>query len=94
MTIQVPPEQLYALAAALRGQGEEADDVAARLAGVPEVSGPLAAAAGAFVEAHRVAGGAVAGELRWLGGAIAATADSWLGLDGSVLAPRGQAVPR
>jgi len=94
MTIQVPPEQLYALADALRGQGEEADDVAARLAGAPEVSGPLAAAAGAFVEAQRVAGGAVAGELRWRGGAIAATADSWRGLDGSVLSPRGQAVPR
>jgi hypothetical protein len=94
MTIDVPPEQLYALADALRGQGEEADDVAARLAGAREVPGPLAAAAGAFVEAHRVAGGAVAGELRWLGGTIAATADSWLGLDGSLLAPRGEAVPR
>jgi hypothetical protein len=94
MTIEVPPEQLYALADALRAQADEADDVAARLAGAPEVAGPLAAAVGAFVAAHRVAGGAVAGELRWLGGAIAATADSWLGLDGSLLAPLGEAVPR
>jgi hypothetical protein len=94
MTIEVPPEQLYALADVLRGQGDEADDVAARLAGTPDLPGPLATAVGAFLEAHRVAGGAVAGELRWLGGAIAATADSWLGLDGSLLAPRGAAVPR
>ncbi|NYJ04843.1 hypothetical protein [Petropleomorpha daqingensis] len=94
MTIEVPPEQLYALADALRAQGDEADDVAARLAGVRDAEGPLAAAAGAFLEAHRVAGCAVAGELRWLGGTIAATADSWSGLDGSLLAPRGEAVPR
>jgi len=95
MTIEVPPEELYALAAALRAQGDEADDVAARLAvAAPEVAVTLAAAVTAFLEAHRVAGGAVAGELRWLGGTIAATADSWLGLDGSLLGPRGEAVPR
>jgi hypothetical protein len=95
MSIEVPPEQLYALAAALRAQGDEADDVAARLAvATPEVAATLAAAVAAFLEAHRVAGGAVAGELRWLGGTIAATADSWLGLDGSLLAPRGEVVPQ
>jgi hypothetical protein len=94
MTIEVPPERLYALADVLRSQGDEADDVAARLAGAPDVPGPLATAVGALLEAHRVAAGAVAGELRWLGGTIAATADSWLGLDGSLLAPRGEAVPR
>ena len=94
MTIQVPPEQLYALGDALRGHAEEAEDVAARLSGAAEVAGPLAGAVAAFLEAHRVAGDAVAGELRWLGGAIAATADSWLGLDAALLAPRGEAVPR
>ena len=95
MTIEVPPEQLYALAAALRAQGDEADDVAARLGvATPEVAVTLAAAVTAFLEAHRVAGGAVAGELRWLGGTIAATADSWVGLDGSLLGPWGEAVPR
>ena len=95
MTIEVPPEQLYALAAALRAQGDEADDVVARLAvATPEIGATLAAAVAAFLEAHRVASGAVAGELRWLGGTIAATADSWLGLDGSLLVPRGEAVPQ
>ena len=95
MTIEVPPEQLSALAGALRAQGDEADDVVARLAvATPEIAATLAAAVAAFLEAHRVAGDAVAGELRWLGGTIAATADSWLGLDGSLLAPQGKAVPR
>lgn len=94
MTIEVPPEQLHALADALRAQGNEADEIATRLHGAPEVPVPLAGPVGAFLEAHGVAGAAVAGELRWLGGTIAATADSWLGLDGSMLAPRGEAVPR
>ena len=94
MTIEVPSAQLYALADALRAQGDEADEGAARLAAAPEVTGPLAGAAGAFVEAHRVAGAAVAGELRWLGGTLAAVADSWLGLDGSMPARPGVAVPR
>jgi hypothetical protein len=93
-TIEVPPGRLYALAVALRAQGDEADEVAARLAGAPEVAGPLAGPVRAFLEAHRVAGGAVAGELRWLGGTVAAVADSWLGLDGSLLPGAGHAVPR
>jgi hypothetical protein len=37
---------------------------------------------------------AVAGELRWLGGTVAAVADSWLGLDGSLLAPPGEVTRR
>jgi hypothetical protein len=94
MTIEVPPAQLYALADALRAQADEADEVAARLAAAPEVPGPLAGVAGAFLEAHRVAGAAVAGELRWLGGTVAAVADSWLGLDGTLLARPGVVVPR
>jgi hypothetical protein len=94
MTIEVPPEQLHALADALRAQAEEADEVAARLAGAPVVPGPLAGPVSAFLEAHRTAGTAVAGELRWLGGAIAAAADSWLGLDGSLVPRRDRAVPR
>ncbi|MGY1810790.1 hypothetical protein ACI8AF_25775 [Blastococcus sp. SYSU D00669] len=94
MTIEVPPEQLHALADALRAQGAEADDVAARLTAAPAASGPLAGAVEAFLEAHRTAGSAVAGELRWLGGTVAAVADSWLGLDGSLLPPPGRAVAR
>lgn len=94
VTIEVPPEQLYALADALRAQGEAAGEVTARRAGAPDVPGPLAGAVAAFLETHRVAGAAVAGELEWLGGTVAAVADSWLGLDGSLLAPRGTAVPR
>ena len=94
MTIEVPPDQLYALAGALRRQGEEADAATARLRAAPGVAGPLAGAVEAFLEAHRVAGAAVAGELRWLGGTVAAVADSWLGLDGSLVPAAGRAVPR
>jgi hypothetical protein len=94
MTIEVPPAQLYALAGALRAQSEEADEVAVRLTGVPAVPGRLGPAVEAFLEAHRTAGAAVAGELHWLGSTIAAVADSWLGLDGSLLPTRERAVPR
>jgi hypothetical protein len=94
MTIEVPPGQLYALADALRAQADEGDEITTRLAGAPALSGPLRGPAEAFLEAHRAAGTAVAGELRWLGGTIAAVADSWLGLDGSMLAPRSGVVPQ
>jgi len=94
MTIEVPPAQLYALADALRSQSEEADEVAVRLTGAPAPSGRLGTAVEAFLEAHCSAGAAVAGELRWLGSTIAAVADSWLGLDGSLLPTRDRAVPR
>ena len=88
-SIAVPPEQLYGLAESLRAQAEAATDAAARFAVPASVGGPLQAAVQGFLECHRSAAGAVAGELQWLGGAIAAIADSWLGLDGSLLAPRG-----
>src|SRR4051794_35139365 len=61
MTIEVPPAALYALADALRAQGEEADEVAVRLAGPSAVPGRLGAAVEAFLEAHRTAAAAVAG---------------------------------
>jgi hypothetical protein len=94
MTIEVPPGQLHALSDALRAQGALAEEVTRRLAAAPVGTGPLAGPAEAFLEATRAAGAAVAGELGWLGAAVAAVADSWLGLDGWLLAPRGRAVPR
>ena len=92
--ITVPPEQLYDLAESLRAQGEAATELAARFAGTAPVGGPLQAAVDGFLECHRSAAGAVAGELRWLGGTIAAVADSWLALDASLLAPPGEARAR
>ena len=50
----------------------------------------LQAAVDAFLESHRAAGRALAGELAWLGDTVAAVADSWLRLDGALLAPHGR----
>jgi hypothetical protein len=58
------------------------------------VSGSLGPAVAEFTTTARTAGRCLAGELSWLGGAVAAAADSWLGLDGSLLAVAGRAVPR
>jgi hypothetical protein len=93
-TIDVPPEQVYALAAHLGEQAPVAEEVAARLGTRPHVGGPLQPALEDFLLCHRTAAHALAGELHWLGSTLAAVVDSWLHLDGSVLAPRGQATPR
>jgi hypothetical protein len=91
MTIEVPAAEVYALGATLRGQAEEAADAATRFAGPAPVGGPLQPAVDGFLECHRTAVRALAGELDWLGRTVAAVADSWLALDGSLLTPRGQA---
>jgi hypothetical protein len=94
MTIEVPAAEVYALAAALSGQAGEADEIALRLGDCAAVGGPVQPAIDGFLACHRTAAVAVAGELRWLGGTVAAVADSWLGLDGSLLAPPGEVTRR
>jgi hypothetical protein len=94
VTIEIPAAEVYALGDALRASADVAADVAARLVGPAAVGGPLQPALDGFLECHRTAAGALAGELDWLGRTVAAVADSWLRLDGSLLAPRGQALPR
>jgi hypothetical protein len=92
MTIEMPADEVYALAAALRGEADTAEEAVARLPHGAEGAGPdLEAAAEEFLDCHRVGAGALAGELRWLGGTVAAVADSWLGLDEVLLAARGRA---
>jgi hypothetical protein len=93
-TLRVPPEEVYALAASLGEQAHPAEDVAALLAGVPAVGGPLQPALEDLFTCHRTAARALASELRWLGSTLSAVVDSWLHLDGSLLAPRGEATPR
>ncbi|MPR00153.1 hypothetical protein GB931_19980 [Modestobacter sp. I12A-02628] len=93
MTIEVLPEELYALADTLRAGSELALDVQGPL--LPEsFGGPLQAAVEEFTAGARAAAGALAGELGWLGDTVAGVADSWLGLDGSLLPARGTALPR
>ena len=92
--IEVPPAEVYALAGDLRAQAEFAREIAGRLAGPPEVGGPLQPALVEFLFCHRTAAHALAGELDALGSAIAAAVDSWLGLDRGLLGSCGRAAPR
>ena len=87
MNIEIRALEVHALAAVLRDAAGEADWIGVRLAGSPPVGGPLQPAVDAFLDCHRTAGQALAGELRWLGSAVAAAADSWVRLDGSLVAP-------
>ncbi|SDG04270.1 hypothetical protein [Klenkia brasiliensis] len=93
MTIQVPPAELYGLAAALHGCADTAAEVPARLPGAA-VGGPVQPALVVLVEAVGAAGAHLAGELHWLGSTVGAVADAWAGLDGSLLAPRGSVAAR
>jgi hypothetical protein len=91
MSIQMPAAEVFALADTLRGAVADAEEVAVRLRGTPAVGAGLQPAVESFLESHRAAGRALAGELAWLGDAVATVADSWLRLDGSLLAPLGRA---
>jgi hypothetical protein len=92
MSIEVVPAELYALAGVLRAAADRAGRAAAE---IPDdaVGGPVGPPLQAFTETLRTAAGCLAGELRWLGSTVAGTADSWLGLDGSLLPRRGVGVP-
>jgi hypothetical protein len=86
MSIEMSAAEVYALADELRGRADDAAEAAARLGGEPRIGGSLQPAVTAFLDAHRTAAGALAGELHWLGDTVAAVADSWLALDGNLLA--------
>jgi hypothetical protein len=92
MAIEVVPAQLYALSGVL----DAAAGTAARAGTGPageEVGGTVGEAVAGFCEAVRTTGRCLTGELGWLAGAVAAAADSWLGLDGSLLPVAGRGVP-
>ncbi|MBB3678032.1 Flp pilus assembly protein TadG [Modestobacter versicolor] len=91
MAIEVVPEQLHALAGALDAASTSAARAAAALATDP-VGGPVGEAVAAFCEGTGAAGRCLAGELGWLGRAVAAAADSWLGLDAGLLPVPGRGV--
>jgi hypothetical protein len=93
MSIEVVPGELYALAGVLQAAAGAADRTAAGVPGDP-VSGAVGEAVQAFAETLRTAAHCLAGELRWLGTAVAGAADSWFGLDGSLLPRRDAAVPQ
>jgi hypothetical protein len=92
MAIEVVPAQLYALAGVLDAAAVHARAAGAALTG-DAVGGPLGESVAAFCETARTTAGCLAGELSWLGGAVSTAADSWLGLDGSLLPVAGRGVP-
>ena len=89
MSIEMPTAEVYGLAHTLRGSADDAEEIGNRLGGRPHVGGPLQAPVEAFLESHRAAGEALIGELRWLGTTVAAIADSWVRLDGTVMPSLG-----
>jgi hypothetical protein len=92
MPIEVVPAQLYALAGVLDAAATQASRAGVTLAAEP-VGGPLTEAVAAFCDTARTTGRCLAAELDWLSSAVAAAADSWLGLDGSLLPIAGRGVP-
>jgi hypothetical protein len=90
MSIEMPAAEVYGLASTLRGSAADAEEIGSRLDGRPRVGGPLQAPLEAFLESHRAAGSALAGELEWLGTTVAAVADSWLRLDGALMPAHGR----
>jgi uncharacterized protein YukE len=89
MSIEMQAADVRAMAASLRGSSDDAQQIGVRLAGDRPVGGDLQPAIEAFLDAQRMAGAALAGELQWLSSTIAAVADSWLRLDGVLLRPPG-----
>jgi hypothetical protein len=92
MPIEVVPAELYELAAALHAAADRAD-LASRQVPADRVTGAVGPAALTLGETLQTAAACLAGELRWLSSAVAGAADSWLGLDGSLLAVQGTGVP-
>jgi hypothetical protein len=90
MSIEVPAAEFHVLAGTLRAAAARAGEIAPRLHGAGDVGDALLPAAEAFLDAHRTAGRALAGELGWLGATVAAVADSWVALDRGLLAARGR----
>ncbi len=90
MSIEILALEVHALAAGLRDAAGEADVIGVRLNCTPQVNGTLQPAVEVFLDCHRTAGLALAGELRWLGSTVAAVADSWVRLDAVIVAPAGR----
>jgi hypothetical protein len=92
MSIEMPAAEVHAMAGTLRGAAADAEAIGALLDRAGDVGEVVQPAAEAFLDSHRTAGRALAGELAWLGATVAAVADSWLALDRQLLASRGRAV--
>jgi len=91
MSIEMPAAEVHALAGTVRRAASNAEEIDARLDRAGNVGDILQPAVEAFLDSHRTAGRALAGELAWLAATIAGVADSWSALDRGLLASRGRA---
>jgi hypothetical protein len=89
MSIEMHAAEVYRLADTLRGAAGVAEEIGVRLGGSFGVGGGLQTAVDAFLDSHRAAGQAFAGELDWLAGTVTDVAHSWLHLDGTLLGRPG-----
>jgi hypothetical protein len=89
MSIEMHAAEVYRLADTLRGAADVADDIAAHLSGSHAVGDRLQAAVDTFLDSHRAASRAFAGELHWLAGTVSDVAHSWLCLDRALLGRPG-----
>jgi hypothetical protein len=80
---------VYRLADTLRGAAGVAEEIEVRLRGSHGVGGGLQTVVDAFLDSHRAASRAFAGELDWLAGTVTDVANSWLHLDGTLLGRPG-----
>jgi hypothetical protein len=84
-TIEVPADQLYRLAATLEDLSRGAQQIGIELSGAPAVGVGLQVTIEGFLNDHRTAAQALAGELQWLGDMVGAVARSWAQLDHNLL---------
>jgi hypothetical protein len=89
MSIEIRAAEVYRLADTLRGAAGVAEEIVGHLGGAAQVGGGLQTAVDAFLDSHRAAGRAFAGELAWLAGTVTDVAHSWLRLDGTLLGRPG-----
>jgi hypothetical protein len=92
MSIEMNAAEVYRLADSLRAAAGVAEDIPAHLRGSRSVGGGLEAAVDTFLESHRTAGRAFAGELDWLASAVSDVASSWLRLDRTLLGRPGGSI--
>jgi hypothetical protein len=89
MSIEMHAAEVYRLADTLRGAAGLAEEVGVRLGRSRRVGPGLQTAVDAFLDSHRAAGQAFAGELGWLACTVTDVAHSWLRLDGTLLGRPG-----
>jgi hypothetical protein len=92
MSIEMRAAEVDRLADTLRGAADVAQDMGGYLRGSRPVGGGLQAAVDTFLDSHRTAAQAFAGELDWLADTVSDVAHSWLRLDRTLVGRPGGSI--